>query len=60
MELGVGEGGGGAHMGRRKLCARPGMEVGSYRVGEKVSGEKKGKKIVGWVMRIFLLFSLSF
>lgn len=59
MELGVGEGGGGAHMGRRKLCARPGMEVGSYRVGEKVSGEKR-KKIVGWVLRISLLFSLSF
>jgi hypothetical protein len=44
MELGVGEGGGGAHMGRRKLCARPGMEVVSYRVGEKVSGGRKEKK----------------
>jgi len=33
---------------------------GSYRVGEKVSGEKKEKKNVGWVLRILLLFTPSF
>lgn len=27
MELAVWEGGGGAHEGRRKACASPGMEV---------------------------------